>query len=260
VEELYTMFAAQLQSKLNRSEEDMEDLLTSNVFGTWRYLDYRLGLIQFLETATRLDGQKLNLKNIKSLEIEFWPWLGEVNAKRAQPDVMIKLKHTNSEMSLVLIESKYLFGKSSSATPDGKPNDQLAREMDNLRRLASRTRIQNYYLLYVTAHTLLPKWDIQNSINELKKKTGDGAEEHFYWTTWRELPRILKTIIKPNMAQHELMIVDLMQILNKMGLMFFQGINKQIFNAKKINWEFTKPTRTFTWRVINIPHYHFMEQ
>ena len=45
------MFIAQIRNKLTRQEEHMEDLLTSNVFGLWRYLPAELGLLQLLETA-----------------------------------------------------------------------------------------------------------------------------------------------------------------------------------------------------------------
>ena len=45
------MFIAQIRNKLTRKEEQMEDLLTSNVFGLWRYLPAELGLLQLLETA-----------------------------------------------------------------------------------------------------------------------------------------------------------------------------------------------------------------
>jgi hypothetical protein len=51
------MFIAQIRNKLTRQEEQMEDLLTSNVFGLWRYLPAELGLLQLLETAKNCEGQ-----------------------------------------------------------------------------------------------------------------------------------------------------------------------------------------------------------
>ena len=37
----------------------MEDLLTSNVFGLWRYLPAELGLLQLLETVRNAKGKAL---------------------------------------------------------------------------------------------------------------------------------------------------------------------------------------------------------
>ncbi len=39
----------------------MEDLLTSNVFGLWRYLPAELGLLQLLETAKNCEGQGIGM-------------------------------------------------------------------------------------------------------------------------------------------------------------------------------------------------------
>ena len=55
------MYIAQIRNKLTRQDERMEDLLTSNVFGLWRYLPAHLGLVQFLETARNIKGNLLSL-------------------------------------------------------------------------------------------------------------------------------------------------------------------------------------------------------
>ena len=111
------MFAAQIRNKLTRSEEDMEDLLTSNVFGIWRYIPPQVGLLQFLQTAKQLDEvSHLRLSSILTADLQFWPWLEEGDAKGAEPDVLIEISTHDQQKYLVLIESKYLSGKSSFPT------------------------------------------------------------------------------------------------------------------------------------------------
>ena len=45
------MLAAQIKGKLTRKEEDLEDLLTSNVFGSIKYVPPENGLIPLLSAA-----------------------------------------------------------------------------------------------------------------------------------------------------------------------------------------------------------------
>ena len=114
------MFVAQIHNKLNRQEQHMEDLLTSNVFGIWRYVAPQLGLRQFLETARDLSGQALLFPSeISEVTLEFWPWIQEPSARGAEPDVLISLVCSNGQRWLILIEAKYLSGKSSAATEEG---------------------------------------------------------------------------------------------------------------------------------------------
>ena len=188
------MFAAQLHRKLNREEESLEDLLTSNVFGIWRYLPAEAGLFQFLSTARNAAGAKLLVERADRV-MTFWPWLTEKAAHRVQPDLLIEIGNQSETDLLLLVESKYLSGKSSFPDDGPLPSDQLAREMDNLRRIANRRGIEEYALLYVTADTAFPHTDIQESTEELAAKTGDGDSERFYWTSWRYLPGPLRSCL-----------------------------------------------------------------
>jgi hypothetical protein len=58
---LKEVLAAQLHGKLARSEEDLEDLLTSNVFGKFKYLPPELRLIPFLQQAREQWGQTVTI-------------------------------------------------------------------------------------------------------------------------------------------------------------------------------------------------------
>ena len=53
------MFQALIKGKLTRSEENMEDLLTSNVFGIFKYLPPSEALLPFIGEAIDLRGKRL---------------------------------------------------------------------------------------------------------------------------------------------------------------------------------------------------------
>ena len=260
------MFIAQLKNKFTRPEEEMEDLLTSNVFGVWRYLPTQLGLVQFLETSERLDGAKLTLsKEIVSANFQFWPWFkGEVNSKAAEPDVLIELNTSDHGKVLIIIESKFLSSKSSIEDESDLPNDQLAREMCILRKLSKERNLENYALIYVTSHTRLPSKDILKSASELLKKTGDASEGHLYWTTWRRLPEILNRELfseaKKISPGYETMLKDLKEIITRLKLTFFEGFSTKEWTFIENRWCFEMLQPSFTWSSIKIIDYKFSEK
>lgn len=232
----------------------MEDLLTGNVFGLWRYLPHQLGLIQLLETSQRLDGEILTLPDdIESVSLRFWPWLKEEGMKSAQPDVLIEIKTEGKSAWLVLIESKYLSKKSS--LPDGGqyPNDQLAREMNNLRRVSNQKGVENYALLYITANTVIPRREMEESIEELALKTGDGSQGHLFWTTWRRLPTILKELHGISSPPFSIMLGDLNTILCRLNLILFEDIEYESWTLAESLWGFSQEARSFIWQDILMP-------
>ncbi|MBT9132500.1 MAG: hypothetical protein DDT32_01225 [Syntrophomonadaceae bacterium] len=256
------MFAVQMANKLTRREEDMEDLLTSNVFGIWRYLPPHFGLLQFLRTAQRLDGTRLaNLGEVDTAGLEFWPWMHEPGAKSAEPDVLIEMVLTDQRSFLVLVEAKYRSGKSSFRSDSLQPNDQLARQMDNLRRTARRKGIDDYALVYVTADTLMPKSDIQEAISELADKTREDAASQFYWTSWRRLPSLLAEVYTSCEDSMATMLTDLHTIICRLGLIFFEGVTSRGWTLARTPWMFEHPRVhiAFEWEPITPIHYIFAE-
>lgn len=263
------MFIAQLKNKFTRSEEDMEDLLTSNVFGIWRYLPPQLGLEQFLGTARRQDGTVLmDLGEITEIKLDFWPWYKRTDTMRGgQPDILIEVANSTSQKYLFLIESKFLSDKSDvDPTPyPSLPSDQLAREMQILRDVANSAHIENYALIYLTAHTCFPKQDIQEAICDLFVTTGEGSVDHFYWTSWRELPAILTDgqllLEAHNLALgYERILTDLNIIIHRLGLTFFEGFTSVPNIGLGLEyWQYENPQVVFRWLPINIPIHKFHE-
>ena len=242
------MLAAQLNGKLTRKEEDSEDLLTSNVFGSIKYVPYEEGLIPLFSCAESVDGSNPlnNLVQISNLEYDFWPRLEEEGCNACEPDLLIQITHTSGAKSIVLIEAKYKSGKSSEADDNDTPNDQLAREWDNLCVYATRTNSDPYFL-YVTADIGFPISDIEASRLDYLRTRGKNID--ILWLSWRKLHAILKS--------DELIINDLRDILWKQGLTFFEGIF--IPNVIRISWGFQKNNifnfklkfPEFNWRFIS---------
>jgi len=258
------LFVAQLHRKLTRSEEDMEDLLTSNVFGIWLYLPIEvteIGLLRFLRTSQRLDGATFaGPDKLNSVDMKFWHWVEEGDAKGAEPDVIIELTSSDLRKWLVMVEAKYLSPKSSFPDKnDPRPNDQLAREMHNLRRMARKRAVEEYALIYVTADIAIPRADIEEAIDELDSKTGHGASNRFYWTTWRRLPGILNETIGMCQGTPKALLTDLQTVILRMNLSFFSGMDVQGWTLGSPSWSFMRPERPtfFMWMPISMGHYTF---
>src|SRR3546814_11666693 len=120
------MIPALLHGKLSREQENMEDILTSCVFGILRYLPVEEGLLPLLCRAEAVCGEPPQLSSAGSHApiYEFWPTLsercvrGEIEfaCHPCEPDLLIKLHKVDGKRLYVLIEAKHLSGKSSDWT------------------------------------------------------------------------------------------------------------------------------------------------
>ena len=209
------MLAAQLHGKLTRSEEDLEDLLTSNVFGTLKYVSPSDGLLPVMSRAIGPQGEKplQGLQLAHKPLYRFWCTLAEEGCNPCEPDLIIDLTTLTGDRLTVLVESKLYSGKSSHSTSDGPPDDQLAREWDNLTSLTKRNGTEPW-LIYATADHSFPRDDIRESQEEFARKR--GGEIRILWLPWQDLPTSLS-------ARSCDMIGDLIELLRRQGLMHFDG-------------------------------------
>jgi hypothetical protein len=125
------MIPALISGKLSREQENMEDLLTSMVFGPLRYLDYGSGLYRFLQ---HVDNQHF-VRQLPSpgetvdVHYKFWPWLTADGCGGCEPDVLLTLRSGGAVQVRILVESKHLSEKSSIAESNSPlVTDQLAKE------------------------------------------------------------------------------------------------------------------------------------
>lgn len=245
------MLQAQLRGKLTREEENLEDLLTSNVFGSIKYVPLDEGLKRLLGSSTDIDGNAPihALQAISSAKKEpdykFWePMPAEPGYKRCVPDVLITLQLVNNQQIIVLVEAKYRSGKSSEADEGEAPNDQLAREWDNLSHLAERENAIPI-LLYVTADFGYPRKNVEDSRREhVQKRKKDNM--NVFWISWRKLPKLFSDTKQGILS-------DLVKVLRRQGLTFFEGITiPDLLDVKwsfNVNWNWSKYKEcSFGWK------------
>lgn len=244
------MLAAQLHSKLSRAEEDLEDLLTSNVFGVLKYAD-DAELVRALLESVRFEPPCSFPPAFFAYAIEFWPTLAEESGSSCEPDVLLRL--SGSEVGLVAIEAKFRSGKSSMATTEGPLGDQLAREWAALVRHGAEQGIppQRLAVVYLTAGFAFPEAEIAEATDEIEAKLRSGASARIGWTSWTALAALIE-------KRNEPILVDLHAVLKRLGLTRFAGCPRPPLLSAR--YRFVSPAPRFTWRLPRLPQpFRFQE-
>jgi len=249
------MIHAWIRGKLSREQENAEDLLTSNVFGLLSYLPPDKGLLNFLAQSQAIDGEHaLNWLVGPSalgakMSLEFWPFWQEAGCISCEPDVVIRLQFENRPKIIILLEAKFRSGKSSIAnTVDNRPYDQLAREWDNLVRVAAR-EVADPYQIYVTSNIGIPRAEIDESIKEYRsKRLDDGRLPKMLALSWRQLPEVLR-------QNNEPMARDLCALADRLTLRYFHGFQFNCsISSLTWNWQFCRWPARWT-RLAKPPNY-----
>ena len=236
------MLDALLHGKLSQKQENMEDILTSFVFGMIKYLPAKDALFPFLAKSEAQFGNRplnflLHETDTTKVDYEFWPRLEEKKCKPCEPDVLITITQQEPKGSkiFILVEAKYRSEKSSYSDESEKPNDQLAKEWSNLKQ-KSENQNATPYLVYLTADFGFPIEQINKSQQELEDKGRSKGE--IYWLSWRHFPSTEKSGIVKDISK---------AIHNKLGLKLYEGIS--VPSVVPITWKFTKTTisRPFKW-------------
>ena len=207
-----------------------------------KYTPNEKGLIPLLSAAEDENGLNplIRLPNISDVTYEFWPYLNDGNGNSREPDVLIHITHETKQRTIILVEAKYKSGKSSEADESSRINDQLASEWDIL---ITKETDAKPYLLYITADFSYPNKDIEDAQYEFAKKRNGKLD--IVWISWRKLPTVLN--------DNEPILKDLIEVLRKQGLTFFEGI--KIPSIDRIPWTFHKNTN-FNWK-LNYPEFNW---
>lgn len=235
------MLQAILARKLTRPEEELEDLLTSSVFGSLQYAGDETLVLEFLGLASSADGSRplAFLPPCISLRFRFWPWLrhGDVGC---EPDVVLTIEHADASWTTVLIEAKLKSGKGWAPEGNVGPRDQLAREAWCLASEGQHRRC----VVYLTADFAVPRASLLESEAELLSFAGESGVP-IAWTTWRALAGLLARRRLPAI------LTDLLAVLRKLHLTFYEGLpplgdlpRRFLFNADDeghTSWRFDFP-------------------
>ncbi len=229
------MSIAEIRGKISETgtnlSERMEDLLTSDIFGCMRYLPAQKALIPFLQTAHSLHGNILTIQGeVIRVHYSFWPWLKLANRTPCEPDVVLCLETEENQVHLVVIEAKYYSGLSSEEDERAEPNDQLARELDNLDAVSCATlgwgthlEIASRALLFVTQNMGIPRDLLVKSLAEYRRKRNKDGE--IFWVSWRFLPPILEqSPEQESVPENRAVMADMLALLLRKGLIMFGGV------------------------------------
>ncbi|GAF73101.1 unnamed protein product [marine sediment metagenome] len=250
------MLQAMIHGKLTREEEGLEDLLTSNTFGLMKYLPPKAVLLPFLSLA-KDPLRKHSLASwlqgaIKIERLLFWPTLTHTDCFSCEPDVAIVFLHDDGTKTWVLIEAKYRSGKSSEAIVGiEKPNDQLAREFDNLKNISQHKGIMHYALVYLTTDYICPKNELEESANEYKQKR--DSSPNLYWLSWR----MLYDVLELSDYSENSIIEDLKNFMLNLNLTMFRRLRFE--DLKKPEWSFERIPKYWSWSILK-PNWIFMRK
>tara|TARA_B100002003_G_scaffold231791_1_gene243064 strand:+ start:735 stop:1586 length:852 start_codon:yes stop_codon:yes gene_type:complete len=265
------MSIAELHGKISSSgsnlSERLEDLLTSDVFGSLRYLPFEEALIPILENAQNYKSENTNLKIKHSVKennpkIVFWYRL-----PHSEPDVLIKYgKH------LILIEVKYLHGKSGRYLDSNQQeenivqeasSDQLGREFEDLLEYKKDDFIDRS-LVYITAHRIIPTTDFEEVEKHFEEKEhknpnfpkvkGEQFKRNAFWLSWIQIHNVLVKLSKeqPDEFRKEI-LDDIKKLLFKKGLRRFNSfmeLNNPNVTKCETNIFYQQRVRTYFHDVI----------
>lgn len=233
------MLQALLHGKLSRQQENLEDILTSNVFGLLRYVSAIDGLFPLLSQSEDVDGSRPLSRltddehglSVSASDINFWPSFNEPNCRPCEPDVVIRVQNTQGSDLLILVEAKHLSGKSSEATEGSQPpDDQLAKEWDNLVSISSRVNAEPH-LIFLTSNIGIPKNEILISIKEYQgKRPNDPKNPSILSLSWRHIYEVFR-------HSDEEILKDLCLLMKRLGLVYYYGLGK-LSLPQKASWKF----------------------
>ncbi|UOE74707.1 hypothetical protein [Parageobacillus thermoglucosidasius] len=237
------MTIAEIHGKLPEYE-GMEDLLTSDVFSTFKYLPLELAFIPFLQRAVDFrTGETINYSfdDVIKADYIFWP---KTSYFKREPDLLIILTRRNQPPISIVVEAKYRSGKSNINREQDLQElqildgDQLAEQYYELvkgnfnidypyKKLLMESKDQ--FLLFVTAHDALPK-HVTNETEKVLHKKGLHSEDtlHLYWGNWQTAWSVADEALNKETNipwGFKLMLEDLKVLLERKGLRPFNGFS-----------------------------------
>lgn len=244
------MTIAELHGKLSPDRpmgvsERLEDLLTSDVFGTMKYAGWKKGFIEWLLKAKGAPVEPnpppiknyLSKSKITHIEYKFWPRL----KNGREPDLALLVSFDLEDYLLILIEAKYFSGTSDwevdeETEPFGLTGNQIADQINGLKNMLpmdlfkwfestsdskfidADIHLEMIYL-FITMHSVLPVNDFENSTKQL----GNIWPIHSYWLSWNSLSECLKKHFDQTGNGFNALIKDLYYLLHRKRLVPFHG-------------------------------------
>jgi hypothetical protein len=220
----------------------MEDLLTSDVFGSLKYAGWNASFEDWISGADKVfDGtDHLELNSVirgiepKALHFAFWPKL----SNHRESDLALLIEADRS--LLILVEAKYLSGMSDwegDAETDeyGRTGNQIADQVCSLATMSDQQilawftdesgvplkisgTLHRVHIL-VTSHLGLPMEEYRLA----KSRFTQTSPVACYWLSWGALAECLQRNKNRAQGSTRLILTDLYALLKKKGLDPFAG-------------------------------------
>lgn len=184
-------------SSVNPAWERLEDILTADVFGAYRYLPLEFGLHPFLSLAkddsdrtilTFLDSRKINLYNLKYARIIFWPHFND----GCEPDLLILLGESQDKLRVAILGEAKLYSSQHEIELDGIKRSQLGHysichlngSYDEMPQLEELPDIR--IMLYITSGEEIPFHELKEARNEVANYQNNYSEDDIglFWCSW----------------------------------------------------------------------------
>jgi hypothetical protein len=158
-----------------------------------------------------------------------------------------------------MVEAKYYSGLSSEEDErTEQPNDQLARELDNLDAVSyaalgwgPHLEITSRALLFVTQDMGMPRELLRQSLTEYNQKR--RKEGDIFWASWRFLPSILEQSLQnESKSEHAAVMGDMLKLLLRKELIMFLGIEPVTGHFNVPDFYHVMPT-IYEWPAIHEP-------
>jgi len=246
------MTIAELHGKLNPLRpqgvsERMEDLLTSDVFGTMKYAGWDNGFIDWIKKAEPAPisptappiSSLFGKGRVSQVYYKFWPIL----SNGREPDLALLVVFEGRDLLLIVVEAKYFSGTSDWDDEEwGEQHDltgsQLVDQVLGLYKMSEKELFQwfdtgdkaqkplpNHEMtkihLFITTNSVLPVLDYEKAIMKMK-----GAwPVDSYWLSWNSLSECIEKHLDQRIIGQRELIQDLYLLLERKGLVPFSGFS-----------------------------------
>lgn len=227
------MIQAVLASK-SLGYEYTEDILTSTVFGTLKYLRSDIILIPFIESAflyndqrttlwEKLNSEGIELRCYREVEYVFWPR----NNNYGEPDLVILFKnHIHGyDDFLLIVEAKFKSPKTGTEEKDQlvRYYEAVIKDIENFSEPAiSSFKGKKGYIIYLTEAEAYS--DIIASSYLLGNKYNELTDQIFH-LKWQQLYKTFEIMYEFCFSNEKTIVDDLIEYLKKLGLRDFSGIS-----------------------------------
>lgn len=264
------MSIAELRGKLSpeTAHDRMEDLLTSDAFGTMYYVGWHDSFRNWLFEARPAGGTTVTIQDflgcspIQKALFGFWPLLP--NGK--EPDVILLFVSEDGSLRLLIVEVKYQSGPSdfevdaSAEATSGVTGSQLLDEMVGFANVADcRSLLKKWFKdytgpvparmpfahLFVTKHLTLPHELYDEAARHLPAAGLSAFPCPAFWLSWKRLVRNLKAYTQTKDPVTSRLITDLVRLLERKNLVLFEGFSNLTWSGPIPEEGFWKQSRFF---------------